>query len=107
MKARYGNLSVWQPKEAWYNPHAVPASAYFRGKGVRKELPKFQMEYCKAYFSSLLLCPPCDEAKKSRVNAALPDGLLKNGGPAVNQFRAMIGEEKTERFLKGFMYCCG
>ena len=30
--------------------------------------------------------------------------LLQNGGPAVNQFRKMLGDEKTAEFLRTIMF---
>ena len=34
------------------------------------------------------------------------NGLLQNGGPAVNQFKKMLGEEKTSAFIRTCMFCC-
>ena len=49
-------------------------------------------------------CPACDETEKRRCNAVFVDGLLKNGGPAIEQFRALLGEEKAAEFLRKVMF---
>ena len=57
-------------------------------------------------FDILNTCKPCDRTEKMKKNAEFTEGLLQNGGPAVNQFKKMIGEEKTEEFLRKYMFCC-
>lgn len=107
VRARYGRLPSYTPAESWYSGLLLPVSAYYRGgRGIRDELDRFSREYCEAYIDLLAACPACDPAEKARANAVLPEGLLKNGGPAVNQFKAMIGEEKTAEFIRKYMFCC-
>ena len=54
----------------------------------------------------MLRCPSCDPAEKNRKNAWLPEGLLANGGLAVDQFKKMIDEGKTTVFMKEYMFRC-
>ncbi len=107
VKARHSGLPTYTPGESWYSGLLLPVSAYYRGgRGIRDELDRFSREYCEAYMDLLAACPACDPAEKAKANAVLPEGLLKNGGPAVNQFKTMIGEEKTAEFIRKYMFCC-
>ncbi len=106
VKARHGGLPAYTPERAWYTDLLLPVSAYYRGgRAIRDGLDRFSREYCEAYIDLLAACPACDPAEKAKATAVLPEGLLKNGGPAVNQFKAMIGEEKTAEFIRKFMFC--
>lgn len=106
VKNRYAGLPVFEPKKAWYSDLHLPGSAFYRGREIGKELDRLFREYSEAYFAALLRCPACDPAEKNRKNAVLPDGLLSKGGPAVDQFKSLIGEEKTAEFMKKYMFCC-
>ena len=107
IKERHKGLPSYTPSETWYTGLLLPVSAYYRGgRGIRCELDQVLREYSESYIDLLAACPACDPEEKARANAVLPDGLLKNGGPAVNLFRKMIGEEKTAEFLRKYMYCC-
>ena len=63
-------------------------------------------DYCGMYFRLLETCEPCDPDEKKKCNESFIDGLIRNGGPAVDTFRKMIGDEKTEQFLKKYMFYC-
>lgn len=73
---------------------------------LQKELTEMAQEYSAAYFRRFGACEPCDPAEKKARNGAYAQGLLDNGGPAVDQFKKILGEEKTARFLKTVMFCC-
>ena len=62
-------------------------------------------EYGEEYYHILQTCPPIDPEIKKEKNSEFCECLYHNGGPAVNQFKKMIGEEKTEEFLKRYMFC--
>ena len=106
VKKKHEGLPVYEPKDAWYSGLHLPASAFYRGRGIGRELDLLVREYCEGYFSALIRCPACEPTEKNRRNAVLPEGLLAKGGPAVDQFRKMIGEEKTAVFMTQFMFRC-
>lgn len=62
-------------------------------------------EYCQTYFQYLQSCDPIEPTEKKKKNAEFTQNLFQNGGPAVNQFKKMIGEDKTEEFLMKYMFC--
>ena len=106
VKRRYERIPSYDPGEHWYDRLLLPFSAYKRGKNITNDLSQMLKEYCGVYFLLLESCDPCDPEAKKKCNQELADGLMQNGGPAVDTFRKMIGDEQTERFLKNCMFYC-
>lgn len=101
---RYSFLPDYDPGEHWYDSLRLPVSAYKRCRRYGDELALFAQDFAEKYCMLLAHCPICDESEKRLRNAAYTDAMLKNGGPAVDQFRKMIGEEKTAAFLREVMF---
>ena len=104
IKARYAALPGYDPGEHWYDGMRLAASDYKKGKGCAGAYDPYVRDYAQRYFALLAGCPRCDETEKKKQNAVFADGLLQNGGPAVNQFRKMLGDEKTAEFLRTIMF---
>ena len=60
--------------------------------------------YIDTYFECLRSCKSVDSDKKKKENAKFTRCLYQNGGMAVDQFKKMLGEEKTEEFLMKYMF---
>jgi hypothetical protein len=105
IKERYAALPGYDPGEHWYDGMRLAASDYKKGKGCAGAYDPYVRDYAQRYFALLAKCPRCDETEKKKQNAVFADGLLQNGGPAVNQFRKMLGDEKTAEFLRRIMFC--
>ena len=105
IKTRYADLPDYDPGEHWYDAMRLDGSAYKKGRGLSGVYDPFVRDYAQRYFELLAHCPRCGEEEKKKQNAVFADGLLQNGGPAVNQFRKMLGEEKTAEFLHKIMFC--
>ena len=103
---RYANLLNYDPGEHWYDSMRLPVSAYKKGRKIKKEAFAMMRDYAAEYFRLLEECPVCDPEEKKQCNAAFASGLLVNGGPAVNSFREMMGDERTEEFISEYMFCC-
>lgn len=106
VKAEYSSLPDYDPGEHWFDSIRLPVSAHKKGRKLRAEMLQMVQEYAALYFELLQHCKSCDAAEKKAENAKFADGLLQNGGPAVNQFRKMVGEEKTAAFIRTCMFCC-
>ena len=106
VKKKYAYITAYDPGEHWYDNMRLPVSDYKKGRKIAPDVSKMMKEYSEVYFRLLDECDPCDPAAKKECNAVFVNGLLNNGGPAVNTFKKMIGEEKTEIFLKNYMFCC-
>ena len=105
VRARWAWLPAHDPGEHWYDHLRLPVSDFKAGKGLLPGVADYAHDYARAYFAQLEACPLCDESEKKRLNAVYTDGMLENGGPAVNQFCKMIGREKTAEFLRRCMFC--
>ena len=106
IKAKYNALPDYDPGEHLFDSIQLPVSAHKKGKKLRDEMQQMIQEYTTQYFELLQLCPPCAAGEKKAENAKFANGLLENGGPAVNQFRKMLGDEKTAAFIRTCMFCC-
>ena len=104
VKKAYSHLPSYDPGSHWYDSLSLPASDYNQGRKLDTEFKDYVNEFSKKYFEILHTCPPCHPAEKKKKNAEYANGLLENGGPAVNQFVKMIGKEKTALFLKKYMF---
>ena len=104
VKSLYSALPGYDPGEHWYDTMRLAVSDYKRDKGIAGAYDPYVRDYVLRYFDMLARCARCDEEEKKKQNAVFADGLLKNGGPAVNQFLKMLGEEKTAEFLRTVMF---
>lgn len=104
IKARFADLPERDPGEHWYDNIKFSQSISKKGKKTHTPgLDLLALEYFKAYLDA-----PCldiqDESKKKELSSKYVNGLLTNGGPAVDVFKKSIGEEKTGRFLKQVLF---
>ena len=106
VKDRYAALPDYDSGSHWYDDIRLPVSALKKGKKLQKELAKMAEEYSAEYFRLFAQCDPCSPEEKKARNGEYAQGLLNNGGPAVDQFKKILGEEKTAEFLKTVMFCC-
>lgn len=105
VKARYAELPGYEPEEQPYSSLLLPSSDHKKGKKLREQLSAYGQEFSSTYFKLLEACQHCDPGQKKSRNAKLTESLIANGGPAVNQFKKMIGAEKTAEFLRTCMFC--
>lgn len=105
-KKRYEDLPDHDPGEHWYDGMRLPVSVFKQGRKAAGQMSMLLKDYCDIYFRVLEGCAPCDPEEKKKCNAAFVNGLISNGGPAVDTFRKMIGEEKMAEFLRNCMFCC-
>ena len=105
IREQYGSLPSYDPGHHWYDRLRLPESDYKKGRIPRDALVSYARAYCEGYTALLADCTPCDAAEKKRKNAAFSDGLLQNGGPAVDTFTKLIGPDRTAEFLRTYMFC--
>ena len=105
IKRKYALLPSYDPDDHPYYTFRLPVSDYKRGFGIKNKIRSMEEEYGEKYYKLLQNCEPIDPEVKKEKNAEFSGSLFNNGGPAVNQFKKMIGAEKTEEFLKRYMFC--
>ena len=90
----------------WYDSIRLPVSVYKKGKKLQAAFSEMFEAYSAEYLRLMDQCRPCTPEEKKVLDEEYVLGLMKNGGPAVDQFIKMIGEDKTAQFLKTVMFCC-
>ncbi len=105
VKKRYESIPDYDPGEHWYDAMRLPVSVFKRGRKLTEQMSLLFKDYSDNYFRLLQGCEPCDPDEKKKLNGEFVNGLLSNGGPAVDTFRKMMGDEKTETFLRNYMFC--
>lgn len=85
----------------WYNYLHLSPTVSKKGKKGKVDYSPLIEGYTEEFIKLLKCSAPCDKAAKQKKIYDYTDGLLTNGGPACDQFKKMIGEEKTrELFMK-------
>lgn len=97
-------LEPYVSGEHWYDPILYPFSYAKKKKGDTKVFDDICRKYIAEYLEQLKTAPDCDAAEKKTKTAAFAQGLLDNGGPAVDQFRKLFGNETAERIIMQHMY---
>ena len=104
IRARYAALPGYDPGEHWYDPMRLAVSDYKRGRRAVGAYDPCVRDFAQRYFALLAAGARCDETEKKKQNAVFVDGLIQNGGPAVDQFRKMLGGEAAADFLHKVMF---
>ena len=61
-------------------------------------------EHLNEYLRLLAQAPACDPGEKRERNRRYVDRLLAEGGAAVDSMKKLLGEEKTDRLIRRFMF---
>ena len=105
VKEKYSGLADLPQGQNWYDGIRYGSSVL---KGVSEEegekLDDCVKEFFDAYCELLQSSAPCDVRAKKEKAQAYSDGLLENGGPAVNNFLKAWGKEKTEEFFSQVLF---
>ena len=96
-------LKPYEAGEHWYDSLLYPFSYRAKGKDA-KVFDDVCQKYIDEYIKQAKAAPECDRRQKQARNQVLPEGLVRNGGPAVNQFRKLFGEETARRIVLNRMY---
>ena len=91
--------------EHWYDSLREPFS--YAKKPTKKTIDKAEkslLDYVKVFSEYVKGSKPCKKDKKVQKNREYVDNLLKNGGPAVNTFKKLFGEEKTKQIIINYLY---
>ncbi len=103
-KKKGADLPDHDPGVHWYDSLRLQSSVFKKGKKIRKSLEEFIRLYTDVYMARLKESDPCEEKDKREKTAQYVEGLIENGGPAVDQFIKMLGKEKTCEFLRKVMF---
>lgn len=98
------DLPDYESGEHWYDDLLAPYSYAKTARGNISRFDTICMNYMNEYLRQLKYAPECDRQARRDKTGEFARQLLDNGGPAVNQFRKLFGEETTERLILKHMY---
>lgn len=102
VKESYKDLKDKQPKPAWYDSLRLSPSTFKEGKEER--LAQLATAMTTAYLDLFATAREVDRAVKTARNRTYVEGLISNGGPAINAVRGMIGDEAAETLFRRFLF---
>ena len=102
VKESYEDLKDKQPKPAWYDSLRLSPSTFKEGKEER--LVQLATAMTTAYLDLFAIAREVDRAVKTAKNRTYVEGLISNGGPAINAVRGMIGDEAAETLFRRFLF---
>ncbi len=106
VKERYKDLPPYGTGPHWYDDIRYDFTLGASAKELKQKERQITKDYFDAYLENLAVAPACDPAEKKAKTAAYVDGLFKNGGPAVDQFKKLIGEEAAREVFEKYVFCC-
>lgn len=104
IKERDNDLPDYISGEHWYDPILLPCSYGKKAKGKDARLIQSSEDYFGAYLDELKQAKECDGKEKKEKNRAFAEGLLHNGGPAVDQVTKLFGKEFAVTLILDIMY---
>ena len=106
VKAKYKDLPPYETGPHWYDDIRYDFTLGASGRGLAEKEGQITKDYFDAYLENVARSAACDPAEKRAKTAAYVDGLFKNGGPAVDQFKKLIGEEAAREVFEKYVFCC-
>ena len=102
VKESFKDLKDKQPKPAWYDSLRLSPSTFKEGK--EQKLAQLATAMTTAYLDLFATAREVDPAVKTERNRTYVEGLISNGGPAINAVRGMIGDEAAETLFRRFLF---
>ena len=104
IRERDNDLPDYIRGEHWYDSILLPCSYGKKVKGQTNRLVQSSEDYFGTYLDQLKQARECDAAEKKEKNRIFAEGLLNNGGPAVDQITKLFGREFAEGLILDIMY---
>lgn len=102
VKAAYSDLDDKPMKPAWYDHLKLSPTVCKTGRGPR--FSQMAEEMTTAYIDLFATAREVDSVAKTARNSAYVEGLISNGGPAINTIRQMLGSESAETLFRRFLF---
>ena len=102
VKESYKDLKDKQPKPAWYDSLRLSPSTF--KEGPEAQLTQLATSMTTAYLNLFPTAHEVDRDVKTARNRLYVEGLISNGGPAINAVRGMLGDEAAETLFRRFLF---
>jgi hypothetical protein len=106
VKARYAHLPPYRTEPRWYDSIRYDFTLGATGRELKARKEEITAAYFAAYRANVGRAPAADPAEKKKKTAAYVDGLFAHGGPAVDQFRKLFGEETAREIFEKYVFSC-
>lgn len=93
-----------EKKPDWSDEFLMDISLRKVGKKMDEPFSELCSEWVDAYIEDAKNAPKCAVEVKREATRKYVEKLLSNGGPAVNQFKKMLGDEKANALLREFIF---
>lgn len=101
---KYEDVDSYVPEPRWYDDIRLPATVHKRGKGMADTYEVMAEDFLMAFIRVLNEAPECDPAVKKAKVKEYAHGLVVNGGPAIDQFKKLLGEEKAAELFEKYLF---
>ena len=105
-KYKYKDLPPYGTGQHWYDRIRYDFSFASSGKDLKEKERAITADYFNTYLENLATAPRCDPGEKKIKTAGYVEGLFRNGGPAADQFRKLIGDDATRDVFEKYIFCC-
>jgi hypothetical protein len=106
VKSRFAHLperlSEGEEPKHWYDDIRLPETTSKKGKKCSAGFDAYALAYINEYLN--LEADDCDRNEKIARTDAYANGLVTNGGPATDVFKAQFGEEKTSNIIRVVLF---
>ncbi|MCR5191254.1 MAG: hypothetical protein K6C07_07610 [Bacteroidales bacterium] len=102
VKASYNDLPDKVMKPAWYDSLKLSPSTCKVGRSPR--MSQLVTDMVTAYLGLFAGAREVERSVKTARNREYVEGLIRNGGPAINTVRGMLGDEAAETMFRRFLF---
>ncbi|MBQ6655052.1 MAG: hypothetical protein IJM79_05955 [Erysipelotrichaceae bacterium] len=97
-------LENYKAEEQWYSKYLLPITYQKTGKKMFDHFLKVAGQQTDLFLEMTEAAQPADREERMAEALSFAQGLLDNGGPAINQFVKLFGRARTEQIVKECMY---
>ena len=101
---QYPELEEYDGGQHWYDELKYDCSCGKTGKKSTDKFRQMTKAYMNVFARQIQKAEKCDSEKKKAEIRKFAERLIAEGGPAVNQFKKLFGEEAARRIILGHMY---
>ncbi len=102
VKDSHKDLKDKHPKPAWYDSLRLSPSTF--KEGPEAQLTQLATSMTTTYLDLFPTAHEVDRDVKTAKNRIYVEGLISNGGPAINAVRGMLGDEAAETLFRRFLF---
>ena len=106
VKAKYADLPPYKTDPHWYDSIRYDFTLGACDRSLKDKKEAITADYLGAYLKNAAAAPDTDPALKKAKTREYVDGLISNGGPAVNQFKKLFGDAAAREIFIKYVFSC-